>query len=81
MIDAKLELLNETLLNIFRNYIPNEKIKCHYHQPPSMNENIKRKLKQRTKNGQIKCEYDKILEKSTECTTEILEAKETTFLI
>ena len=47
-----------------------------------MNDNIKRKLKQRTKlikyfykNGQMKCDYDKILEKSAECTTEIFEAK------
>ena len=53
-------VLNETLLNIFRNYIPNKKIKCDYRQPPCMNDNIKRKLKQRTKlikyfckNGQI----------------------------
>ena len=44
--------------------------------------NIKRKLKQRTKltkyfyaNGQIKCDQDKILEKSVECTGEILETK------
>ena len=81
-IDAKVELLNETLLNILRNYIPNKKIKWDYHQPPWMNDNIKRKLKQRTKlikyfykNGQMKCDYDKILEKSAECTTEIFEAK------
>ena len=44
-IDAKVELLNETLLNIFRNYIPNKKIECDYRQPPWMNDNIKRKLK------------------------------------
>ena len=31
-VDSKVELLNETLLNIFRNYIPNKKIKCDYHQ-------------------------------------------------
>ena len=81
-IDAKVELLNETLLNILRNYIPNKKIKWDYRQPPWMNDNIKRKLKQRTKlikyfykNGQMKCDYDKILEKSAECTTEIFEAK------
>ena len=47
-----------------------------------MNDNIKRKLKQKTKltkyfhkNGQMKCDYDKILEKSAEYTAEILEAK------
>ena len=75
-------VLNETLLNIFRNYIPNKKIKCDYRQPPCMNDNIKRKLKQRTKlikyfykNGQMKCGYDKILEKSAECSAEIFETK------
>ena len=45
--DAIVELLNENLLNIFKNYIPNKKIKCDYHQPPWMNDNIKLKLKQR----------------------------------
>ena len=33
---ANFELLNETLLNIFQNYIPNKKIKCDYRQPPWM---------------------------------------------
>ena len=52
-----------------------------------MNDNIKRKLKQRTKlkkyfykNGQIKCNYNKILEKSAECTAEILELQKKYFL-
>ena len=47
-----------------------------------MNDNIKRKSKQRTKltkhfykNGQIKCDYDKISENSAECAAEILETK------
>ena len=29
-IDTKVGLLNKTLLNIFRNYIPNKKINCNY---------------------------------------------------
>ena len=33
-VDSKVDLLNETLLNILRNYIPNKKVKCDYHQPP-----------------------------------------------
>ena len=33
-VDKKVELLNETLLNIYRKYIPNKKIKCDYRQPP-----------------------------------------------
>ena len=31
--DGKVKHLNETLLNIFRNYVPNKKIKCDYRQP------------------------------------------------
>ena len=33
-VDEKVDLLNKTLLNIFRNYIPNKKIKCDYWKPP-----------------------------------------------
>ena len=33
-VDGKVKHLNETLLNIFRNNIPNKKIKCDYRQPP-----------------------------------------------
>ena len=32
-VDEKVELLHETLLNIFRNYIPNKTIKCDHRQP------------------------------------------------
>ena len=45
-VDSKFELLNETLLNIFRNYISNKKIKCDYCQPPWMTDDIKRSLKE-----------------------------------
>ena len=44
-VDKKVELFNETLLNIYRNYIPNKKIKCYYRQPPGMTDNIKKSLK------------------------------------
>ena len=81
-IDEKVELLNKTLLNIFRNYTPNKKIKFDYRQPPWMTDNIKRSLKERCKlinffykNGQKKTDHDKVLEKCAECTREILEAK------
>ena len=53
-----------------------------------MNDNIKRKLKQGTKlikyfykNGQMKCDYDKILEKSAELPQKFLRLRRTTFLI
>lgn len=45
-VDEGIEHLNESLLNIFRNYVPNKKIK---YQPPGINDNIKSNLKQRSK--------------------------------
>ena len=84
---GKVKNLNETLLNIFRNYIPNKKIKCDYRQPPWINYNTKSSLKQRSnwtkiyyKNGLRKSDHIKVLEKSTECTKKILEAKKTVYL-
>ena len=84
---GKVKNLNEALLNIFRNYIPNKKIKCDYRQPPWINDNIKSSLKQRSKltkiyykNGLRKSDHIKVLEKSTECTKKILEAKKTIYL-
>ena len=81
-VDEKVDFLNKTLLNIFRNYIPNKKIKCDYRQPPWMTGNIKKSLKERCKltkffrkSGQRKIDHDKVLEKSEECTKQILEAK------
>ena len=81
-VDEKVDFLNKTLLNIFRNYIPNKKIKCDYRQPPWMTNNIKKSLKERCKltkffykNGRRKIDHDKVLEKSEECTKQILEAK------
>ena len=76
-VDGKVKHLNEALLNIFRKYIPNKKIKCDYRQPPWINENIKSSLKQKSKltniyykNGLSKSDHIKVLEKSTECTQE-----------
>ena len=49
-LDKKVELLNETLLNIYRNYIHNKKTKCDYRQPPWMTDNIKKFLKKKDLN-------------------------------
>ena len=80
-VDSKVDLLNETLLNIFRNYIPNKKIKCDYRQPPWMTDDIKKSLKERSKltktyykNGQQKID-DKVSEKSADCMKNITQAK------
>ena len=81
-VDEKVVLLNETLLNIFRNYIPNKKIKCDYRQPPWKTDKIKNLLRDRYKltkifykNGQKTTDREKVLIKSAKCTEEILEAK------
>ena len=81
-VDEKVEFLNKTLLNIFRHYILNKKNKCYYRQPPRMTDIIKRFLKERCKltkpfykNNHRKIAQDKVLEKSEECTKQILEAK------
>ena len=75
-------MLNKTLLNIFRNYIPNKKIKCDYRKPPWTTDDIKKSLKQRStltkyfyKNGQRNSDHIKVLQKSEECTNLISEAK------
>ena len=43
-VDEKVELLNETLLNIFRSYILKKKMKCDYRQPLWITGNIKKIL-------------------------------------
>ena len=80
-VEEKADLLSKTLLNTFRNYIPNKKIKCDYRQPPWVTDIIKKSLKQRCKltkffykNGHRKVDHDKVLEKSKECNKQILEA-------
>ena len=83
-VDSKVDLLNETLLNIFRNYISNKKAKFDYRQPsqsPWMTDDIK-SLRERSKltkshykNGQQKSDYDKVLEKSADLTKKITQAK------
>ena len=44
-VDEKVDFLNKTLLNIFRNYIADKKIKFEYQQPPWIRDKIKTSLK------------------------------------
>ena len=69
-MDEKVELPNETILNIYRNYIPNKNIKYDYHQPPWMTDSIRKSLKERSKltkifykNGQRKTDREKYWKK------------------
>ena len=52
-VDERVEHLHETLLNIFRNYIPNKEIKFDYRQPPWINDSIKSFFKQKSKSTKI----------------------------
>ena len=83
-VNQKVETLNETLLNVFRNYIPNKKIKCDYRQPLWiwMTDSIRKSLNVRSKltkkiykNGRKKSDFDKVLVQSELRTKAILEAK------
>ena len=81
-VDRKVDLLNETLLNMFRKYIPNKKIKFNYCQPAWMNDNIKRCLKERSKltklfykNGQKSKDKENLEAKPAYCTEQIMKAK------
>ena len=69
-IDEKFALLNQTLLNIFINFIP-KKSKSGYQQLPWVTNETKNLLKERSKlteyfygNGQRESDCDKVLGKS-----------------
>ena len=47
-VNQKVNILNEFLLNVFHNFIPNKKMKFHYKDPPWMTEIVKSKLRERS---------------------------------
>ena len=47
-VNKKVNILNECLLNVFHNFIPNKKIKFNYKDPPWMTEIVKSKLRERS---------------------------------
>ena len=48
-VNKKFVTLNECLKNILHNFIPNRMIKCSYRYPPWMTDDVKTKLKERSK--------------------------------
>ena len=44
-VDSQVFLLNDIILNIFRNFVPNEYVTCDDKDPMWMNETIKSKIK------------------------------------
>ena len=79
-VDGNVDVPNETLMNIFRNYIPDKKFKCNYCQPLWMNNKIKKCLRERSKLTKFyyiikKEDQEKLQAKGAYCTEEILKAK------
>ena len=81
-VDGKIDVLNETPMYIFRNYIPNKKVKCNYCQPPWMNGKMKKCLRERSKvitiyykHGQKKRTKKKLQPKAAYCTRNIMKAE------
>ena len=48
IVNQKVNISNECLLNVFHNFIPNKKIKFNYKDPPWMTEIVKSKLRERS---------------------------------
>ena len=75
---GKLTFVNEILMNIFRNYIPNRKVNLtivNYCQPPWMNDKVKKCLRERSKlikfyyeHGQKNKDQEKLQAKAACCT-------------
>ena len=81
-VSEKIDLLNATLLNIFRNYIPNKIVKYSYRDPPWLTKLIKSKLKERSKitkefyrKGQDPTVFIELSKISSECSNLIINAK------
>ena len=70
-------------MNIFHNFIPNKIINCSYKYSPWITDDIKSRLRERSKMtkkcykyGKMKCHLDELQEKTGKCTALILDAKE-----
>ena len=48
-INDQVELFNNTLINIFGNFIPHKSIKCSYRDPPWLNKDIKNALRHKNR--------------------------------
>ena len=82
-VNQKVNILNECLLNVFHNFIPNKQIKFNCKDPPWMTETVKSKLRERSnlvkryyKNGNKNTDLEKALTKSNECTEIIVATNE-----
>ena len=81
-INERQELLSNMLINIFRNYIPNKKVKSKYDEALQVTKNIKFALHKRSRltkryyiNNQVECDYNLLLNHSKNCREMIPSAK------
>ena len=81
-INERVELLSNTLINIFRSYSPNKKVKFKYGEAPWIKINIKSAFHKRTRltkryyvTGRVQNYYNLLLSHSNKCTEMILSAK------
>ena len=85
-VNDQVEHLNSTLMNIFRNFIPHETIKCRNKDPPWMNKEIKGALRHKNRlyrkyisGGRKQVDEIKLKETSNFVTTLITDTKSTYF--
>ena len=85
-VHAQVKLFNETLSNIFMNFVPNKLITVDGRDPPWVTEKIKKVLKGKSKlyklnikNGRKIGVYEKLLNTSNNITTEISNSKKICF--
>ena len=81
-INEVVELLSNTLINIFRNYLPNKKVRFKYGEALWINKNINSALRKRSRltkryyvNGQVQSDYDLLQSHSKKCTDIIFSTK------
>ena len=67
-INERVKLLSNKLISIFRNYIPNKKVRFKYDEAPWIDKNIKSALCKRSRltkryyaNGQVQSDYNLLL--------------------
>ena len=85
-VQAQVKLFNETLTNIFMNFVPNKRITVDDKDPPWVTENTKKLLKDKSKlyaqyikNGRKEGDYEKLLNITINITTEISNSKKNYF--
>ena len=81
-INERAELLSNTLIKIFSNYIPNKKVNFKYGEAPWINQNIKSILRRRSRltkrhfvSSQVENDHSLLLSHSKKCRKMILSAK------